>query len=274
MLEIQGLTVRYGKKLPAVLQNLSLTIGAQTVTAVIGSSGAGKSTLLRSINRLVEPEAGAIVLNGADIMQVHGRQLQRVRRRIGMIFQAYNLVERLTVMENVLSGRLGYVGVARGVLRRFPQQDIDRAYALLKRVKMQNYIHTRCDSLSGGERQRVGVVRALMQNPDILLADEPTASLDPKTAEQIMELIAGLAHEFSLPVLINLHNVHQAREYSNRIVGLRRGRIVFDDGPASLDQLTLDEIYADAHQESSTDRVDRKQQSVPATHPSGLEVGP
>lgn len=274
MLEITRLTVRYGKKLPAVLKNLNLTIGAQTVTAVIGSSGAGKSTLLRSINRLVEPEAGAIVLNGDDILQARGRRLQRMRRRIGMIFQAYNLVERLTVMENVLSGRLGYVGLARGVLRRFPQDDIDRAYLLLKRVRMQNYIHTRCDSLSGGERQRVGVVRALMQNPDILLADEPTASLDPKTAEQIMELIAGLAHEFSLPVLINLHNVHQAEEYSNRIVGLRRGRIVFDDVPAALDQFALDEIYADAPGESSIDRMDRTQRPVASVYPVASEQEP
>ena len=244
MLEIANLTVRYGKRQPAVLEGFSISIERLVVTAVIGSSGAGKSTLLRSINRLVEPEAGAIVLEGVDIMRLRGAELQRMRRRIGMVFQSYNLMDRLTVMENVLSGRLGYVGLLPAALRRFPQEDVDRAYALLKRVKMARYVNTRCDSLSGGERQRVGVVRALMQNPAILLADEPTASLDPKTSEQIMALIGELAAELSLPILINLHNVEQAKRYAHRILGLRLGGVVFDGPPESLGSAELERIYA------------------------------
>jgi phosphonate transport system ATP-binding protein len=160
-----------------------------------------------------------------------------------MIFQGYNLVDRLTVMENVLSGRLGYVPFLKGALRKFPQDDVDHAYQLLKRVGLSQYVNKRSDELSGGERQRVGVARALMQNPRILLADEPTASLDPKTSERIMELIAMLTDELNLPVLINLHNVAQAKYYAARIVGLRGGVMVFDGKPDELTDEYLELIY-------------------------------
>ncbi|CAN5571984.1 phosphonate ABC transporter ATP-binding protein [soil metagenome] len=242
MLEISNLVKKYGTG-EAVLKGLDLTVEGKGITAIIGSSGAGKSTLLRCINRLVEPTSGSIELNGLDLVKLQGNRLRQARRRIGMIFQGFNLVDRLTVMENVLSGRLGYVGFFQAMSRRFPRSDIDRAFHLLERVGLEGYVNTRAAALSGGERQRVGVVRALMQEPEILLADEPTASLDPKTSEQIMQLTGELSQEFSLPVLINIHNVGQAKEYAGRIVGLRYGRIIFDGVAGDLDQGVLDSIY-------------------------------
>ena len=243
MLQITDLVKRYGGGDP-VLKNLDLTIEGETIVAVIGSSGAGKSTLLRCINRLVEPTSGSIVLNDTELTRLRGRALREARRKIGMVFQGFNLVDRLTVMENVQSGRLGYISTWAAIMRRYPKADIRRAYELMERVGIAQYADTRADQLSGGERQRVGVVRALMQQPEILLADEPTASLDPKTSEQIMGLLRDLSRELKLPVLINIHNVHEAREYTDRIVGMRYGRIIFDDLPAELDEAAMDRIYS------------------------------
>lgn len=243
MLVIEDLVKRYGKAAP-VLKDLNLTIEGETIVSIIGSSGAGKSTLLRCINRLVEPTAGSITLNGMELTQLRGAALRHARRKIGMVFQSFNLVDRLTVMENVQSGRLGYLPTWRAILRKYPSPDIRRAYELMERVGIAQYANKRADELSGGERQRVGVVRALMQEPEILLADEPTASLDPKTSEQIMILLRNLAQEFSLPVIINIHNVTEAKQYTDRIVGMRYGRIIFDDKPAALDEAAMEEIYA------------------------------
>lgn len=243
MLRVKDLVKRYGDDKP-VLKNLSLEVGGDQVVAIIGASGAGKSTLLRCINRLVEPTDGTIELNGIKLTGLAAKDLRHARRKIGMIFQGFNLVNRLSVMENVLSGRLGYVPFWRAMTRRFEQEDIDRAYHLMDRVGIAHYADKRADELSGGERQRVGVVRALMQEPEILLADEPTASLDPNTSRQIMELLQGLASELKLPVLINIHNVTEAKEYTQRIVGMRYGRITFDGLPSELGQAEMDEIYA------------------------------
>ncbi|UQN08241.1 phosphonate ABC transporter ATP-binding protein [Deinococcus sp. QL22] len=242
MLKITNLVKSYGAAEP-VLKQLNLTVDQSGVTSIIGSSGAGKSTLLRCINRLIEPTSGSIELNGTDLVRLRGSELRQARRQIGMVFQSFNLVDRLSVMENVLSGRLGYVSFYQALSRRFPQDDIDRAYHLLERVGLENFVNKRADALSGGQRQRVGVVRALMQNPKILLADEPTASLDPVTSEQIMRLFQELAEELTLPVLINIHNVEQAKLYSQRIVGLRHGRIMFDGLPQDLDDRQLERIY-------------------------------
>ena len=243
MLKITDLVKRYGSGDP-VLKNLDLTIEGESVVSIIGSSGAGKSTLLRCINRLVEPTSGTIELNGTDLTRLRGKNLRAARRKIGMVFQGFNLVDRLTVMENVQSGRLGYISTWSAITRRYPKQDIRRAYELMERVGIAHYADTRADQLSGGERQRVGVVRALMQEPDILLADEPTASLDPKTSEQIMGLLRALSRELKLPVLINIHNVNEAKEYTDRIVGMRYGRIIFDDKPDMLDPAAMEAIYA------------------------------
>ena len=242
MLEIKNLVKSYGNG-ERVLRGLNFATGDIKLTAIIGSSGAGKSTMLRCINRLVTADSGEILLDGIDLLKLRGKKLQHARRQIGMIFQGYNLVDRLTVMENVLSGRLGYVSFLQGAFRKFPSEDVDHAYQLLKRVGLSQYINKRCDQLSGGERQRVGAARALMQNPRILLADEPTASLDPKTSELIMALIANLAEEMNLPVLINLHNVAQAKHYACRIVGLRDGVMVFDGRPDDLTEEHLEQIY-------------------------------
>lgn len=242
MLKITDLVKRYGTNEP-VLRGLDLEVPGESMVAIIGASGAGKSTLLRCINRLVEPTSGRIELNGVALTELKGSNLRHARRRIGMVFQGFNLVDRLTVMENVQSGRLGYISLWRAVMRRYPKKDIRRAYELMERVGIAHYADKRADELSGGERQRVGVVRALMQEPDILLADEPTASLDPKTSEQIMALLRSLSRELSLPVLINIHNVHEAKAYTDRIVGMRFGKIIFDGDPGTLDKTAMDQIY-------------------------------
>ncbi len=255
MLKITDLVKRYGNGDP-VLKNLDLSIAGESVVSIIGSSGAGKSTLLRCINRLVEPSSGSINLNGTELTNLRGKALRAARRKIGMVFQGFNLVDRLTVMENVQSGRLGYISTWSAVTRRYPREDIRRAFELMERVGIAHYANTRADQLSGGERQRVGVVRALMQEPDILLADEPTASLDPKTSEQIMSLLRDLAGELKLPVLINIHNVTEAKEYTDRIVGMRYGRIIFDDQPSRLDKAAMDQIYAGSpHADRTPDQV-------------------
>jgi phosphonate transport system ATP-binding protein len=213
--------------------------------ALIGPSGAGKSTLIRCINRLVEPTAGRVFLNGAEITGLGASALRRARRRMGMIFQEFALVERLTVMENVLSGRLGYVGFWRSWLRRFPARDIERAFAILDRVGLADMADKRADALSGGQRQRVGIARALVQEPQLLLVDEPTASLDPKTSRQIMRLLCELCQERGLAAIINIHDVALAQLFVSRVVGLREGVIVYDGVPGGLTAATLTEIYGE-----------------------------
>lgn len=242
MLRINHLTKRYGHGEP-VLKDLNLEVPEESLVSIIGASGAGKSTLLRSINRLVEPTSGSIELNGQELTNLKGGELRKSRRRIGMIFQGFNLVDRLTVMENVQCGRLGYIPYWRAALRRYPAEDIEHAYHLMERVGIVQYANKRADELSGGERQRVGVVRALMQNPEILLADEPTASLDPVSSKQIMELLQNLADELKLPVLINIHDVNEAKKFTRRIVGMRFGRLIFDGKPDDLDDAAMDAVY-------------------------------
>ena len=242
LLSVSGLTKVYPGGLRA-LEDVSFAVERPEVVAIIGSSGAGKSTLIRCINRLVEPTSGEIRLGGIEIAGLSRRELRQVRRRIAMIFQEFNLVERLTVMENVLSGRLGTVGFFAALFRRFPPQDVSTAFALLDRVGLAGYHNTRADALSGGQRQRVGIARALMQGPDLLLVDEPTASLDPKTARQIMRLIRELATERRRPALVNIHDVALAQAFADRVIGLKAGRIAFDGPPSALTAATLTEIY-------------------------------
>jgi phosphonate transport system ATP-binding protein len=226
-----------------VLRDVSLAVEGRGLTAIIGPSGTGKSTLVRCINRLVEPTSGEILFRGQDMVRLSGRELRAARRRIGMIFQEYNLVERLSVIENVLCGRLGYVPVWRAWLRRFPDADVARAFELLDAVGLGDLATQRADQLSGGQRQRVGIARALMQEPDLLLADEPTSSLDPKTSVEIMELIAQRASAGRIPALVNIHNVELARRYADRIIGMSKGSIVFDGPPQALEDSHLLTIY-------------------------------
>ena len=244
MLRIRGLTKRY-RTGELALRGIDLAVPDGEVMALIGPSGAGKSTVIRCINRLVEPTSGRVALNDTEITTLAGRELRHMRARMGMIFQEYALVERLTVMENVLSGRLGYVGFWRSYLRRFPQADVDEAFRLLGRVGLDQAADKRADELSGGQRQRVGICRALIQNPDLLLVDEPTASLDPKTSRQIMRLIKELCTERGLSAIINIHDVMLAQMFAERIVGLRAGEIVYDGPPAGLSSDVLTQIYGE-----------------------------
>jgi phosphonate transport system ATP-binding protein len=244
MLVIEGLTKRYPTG-DLALDNVSLTVPDGQVMALIGPSGAGKSTLIRCVNRLVEPTAGTIRLGETELTKLGDLALRRARRRMGMIFQEYALIERLTVMENVLSGRLGYVGFWRSWFRRFPLKDVEEAFRLLNRVGLDHMVDKRADALSGGQRQRVGIVRALMQDPELLLVDEPTASLDPKTSRQIMRLIIELAKERGLAAIINIHDVLLAQQFAERIVGLRAGRIVFDGTADALTPEVLTKIYGE-----------------------------
>ena len=244
MLNLQGLSKTY-KTGDTALSDVTLAVPKGQIIGLIGPSGAGKSTLIRCINRLVEPTSGKVLLGDVDLVGLGKADLRRQRCRIGMIFQEYALVERLTVMENVLSGRLGYVPFWRSFLRRFPGADIQRAYQLLDRVGLIEHADKRADALSGGQRQRVGIARALAQDPELLLVDEPTASLDPKTSRQIMRLLTGICAERGLPAIVNIHDVPLAQQFMQRIVGLRAGRVVFDGPPEDLTQDALTTIYGE-----------------------------
>ncbi|MDQ2927913.1 MAG: phosphonate ABC transporter ATP-binding protein [Pseudomonadota bacterium] len=241
-LAIEGLHKEYSRGKP-VLRGIDLVIPSRGLTAIIGPSGTGKSTLIRCINRLVEPTSGRLLFHGEDLARLSGTALRHARRRIGMVFQEYNLVERLTVMENVLSGRLGYVSVWKAWMRKYPREDVADAFRLLDRVGLAAQYAQRADALSGGQRQRVGIARALMQRPALLLADEPTSSLDPRTAVEIMELIAELGRELAIPVMVNIHNVELARRFAERIIGMKEGAIVFDGKPDELTESKLKFIY-------------------------------
>jgi len=242
LVRLRGLTKSYqpGK---AVLGPIDVALGGVDMTAVIGASGSGKSTLLRCINLLVAPTEGQILFQGRDLTQLQGEDLRHARRGIGMVFQEHNLVERLTVLENVLTGRLGFTSTLDAWLRRFPPEDIEEARTLLAALGLEEFADQRADRLSGGQRQRVGIARAMLQRPQILLADEPTSSLDPKISVEIMERLAALAGERDIPVVVNMHNVALARRFCQRVIGLREGRIVFDGEPAALSDEYLKEIY-------------------------------
>jgi phosphonate transport system ATP-binding protein len=244
MLRLEGLTKRY-RTGDLALDRVDLEVPAGQVMALIGPSGAGKSTLIRCVNRLVEPSGGRVLLRDLDVTALPRRELRRARRRMGMIFQEYALVERLTVMENVLSGQLGHVGFWRSYFRRFPPAAVSLAYATLERVGLADHVDKRADALSGGQRQRVGIARAFLQQPDILLVDEPTASLDPKTSRQIMRLICELCGERNLAAVINIHDVQLAQLFVQRVVGLRAGRVVFDGPPGDLVPEVLTRIYGE-----------------------------
>ncbi len=242
MLHIQNLSKSYVAGKP-VLSGINLTVDGAGLVAIIGASGTGKSTLLRCINRLVEPTSGSVSLGGENITALKGNELRLMRARIGMVFQEYNLVERLSVMENLLTGVLGKISPWNAWLRRFDPSDIQRAREMLEVVGLQDFANARADSLSGGQRQRVGISRAVMQHPSVLLADEPTSSLDPKTSVEIMELLKRVGDSKKIPVLVNMHDVALAKRFADRIVGMRGGKVVFDGIAADLTDATLNDIY-------------------------------
>ncbi|MDX2205032.1 MAG: phosphonate ABC transporter ATP-binding protein [Hyphomicrobiaceae bacterium] len=253
MLRIEALTKRY-RTGDAALAGVSLAVGPGEIIGLIGPSGAGKSTLIRCVNRLVEPTGGKVWLGDIEVTAARGTALRRLRRRMGMIFQEFALIERLTVMENVLSGRLGYTGFWASWLRRFQQTDIDDAIALLERVGLIDHIDKRADALSGGQRQRVGIARALAQKPELLLVDEPTASLDPKTSRSVMRLLTELCAEHRLAAIVNIHDVGLAQQFLPRIVGLNAGRIVYDGPAAGLTAEVLTTIYGEEDWTAGTAR--------------------
>jgi phosphonate transport system ATP-binding protein len=255
MLQLQNLGKSY-KTGDAALKGVNLEIPDGQIVGLIGPSGAGKSTLIRCINRLIEPSTGKVILNGIDVTTLSSSSLRKERRKMGMIFQEYALVDRLTVMENVLSGRLGYVGFWKSFFRKFPQSDIDEAFRLLERVGLDQMVDKRADELSGGQKQRVGIARALIQDPEVLLIDEPTASLDPKTSRQIMRLISELCKERNLSTIVNIHDVALAQMYVERIVGLQMGEIVFDGAPNELTPDVLTQIYGEEDWEATITAVD------------------
>ena len=242
ILEIVGLSKTYPTG-EAALKGVDLAVDAEEIVAILGLSGSGKSTLLRCINRLVEPDGGSVVFEGTDITKLDKPALRKARHHMGMIFQEFNLIDRLTVLENVLSGALGVTRTWRGVLRAFKKADIQRALELCERVGIIDQIRKRADQLSGGQRQRVGIARALMQQPRILLVDEPTSSLDPKIGREVMDLMQSVAKEAKVPMLVCVHDVILARNYSDRIVGLQNGMKIFDERTASVGAESLDRIY-------------------------------
>jgi phosphonate transport system ATP-binding protein len=260
-LRIENLRKRYSTGDEA-LRDVSFSVTAGQIVGLIGPSGAGKSTLIRCVNRLVEPTGGRIFLDDLEVTQLSRSELRKVRRRIGMIFQEYALVERLTVMENVLSGRLGYVPFWRSFARRYPARDVDNAFALLERVGVLDQADKRADALSGGQRQRVGVARALEQDPELLLIDEPTASLDPRTSRQIMRLIREICAERHLPAIINMHDVLLAQAFVDRIVGLRAGEVVFDGPPGDLSPSALTRIYGEDDWAALQRRADEEERGA------------
>ncbi len=242
LLQVQDLKKSYTTG-EVALTGVDLSVSAREIVAILGLSGSGKSTLLRCVNRLVEPDSGSVVLDGVEITLLNKRRLREARQRMGMIFQEFNLVDRLTVLENVLSGTLGFTSLWRAFSRAFPQQSLDHALTLCERVGILDHIKKRADQLSGGQRQRVGIARALMQNPKILLVDEPTSSLDPKIGAEVMELMLEVAHEAHVAMLFSVHDVGLAKKYSDRIVGLQGGVKIFDERTESVHSESIDRIY-------------------------------
>lgn len=244
VLKVSGLKVRYSAKGPEILKGIDFEVKSDDFFAIIGPSGAGKSTLIRAVNRLVEPTSGEIILLDHNVSELNAKQLRKLRRNVGMIFQEFNLINRMSVMDNVLSGRLGYTGNLRSFFRAFPREDVDQALYYLDRVGLSDHINKRADELSGGQRQRVGIARALMQRPKLLLLDEPTSALDPKISREVMGLIRDIATELRVPALCNIHDVQLAKEFCNKIIGMQDGYKKFDGATETLKDSDLEEIYA------------------------------
>ncbi len=232
LLKVEGLSKFYDRE-TKVLRDVDFEVKAGEFLSIIGPSGAGKSTLLRCMNRLVEINEGKVIFNGLDVGAMKKKELRKLRTNIGMIFQHYNLVPRLTVIENVLHGRFGYKSTIQGVLGRFTEQEKEQAFFLLEKLGILEHAYKRCDQLSGGQQQRVGICRALIQEPKLILCDEPIASLDPNSSKVIMDYLKSISTEMGITCIVNLHQVEVAKEYASRIIGLKKGEIVFD-GPSKL----------------------------------------
>ena len=242
MLQVENLTKIYDDGTVA-LRDVSFEVPDGQFLAIIGLSGSGKSTLLRCVNRLVEPTSGLIRWNGEDVTAATQEDLRLIRRRIGMVFQHFNLVHRSRVITNVLAGRLGYVNPALAIINRFPRADVAKAIAQLERVGLSEKARARADELSGGQQQRVGIARAMMQDPQMILADEPVASLDPVLAHSIMQYLELINDEDDVTVLCSLHFLDLVHRYADRAIALNRGELVFDGEPREIDDARFKDIY-------------------------------
>lgn len=244
LLSVKNISKEYNNGITA-LKNVSFDVEKGEFISIIGPSGSGKSTLLRSINKMIDISKGSILFENRNIEKLKKKEIELVRREIGMIFQNYNLVERLTVIENVLHGRLGYKSVFSGILGIYSEEEKKEAFNFLEKVNMTKYAYQKCNELSGGQKQRVGIARAIMQKPKLLLCDEPIASLDPKTAENIMDYLKKIVTELKITCIVNLHQVDIAKKYSNRIIALNKGEKIFDDKPEYLTDDIIEFIYKD-----------------------------
>ncbi|MEE8593629.1 MAG: phosphonate ABC transporter ATP-binding protein [Candidatus Bipolaricaulota bacterium] len=249
LIRAEGLTKIYERGEVLALNNISFTVKKGEFLVLLGLSGSGKSTLLRCLNRLIEPTAGTILFDGKDVTKAPAKQLRHLRRRMAMIFQQFNLVKRSTVLTNVLSGRLGYMNPAASAVHKFAKQDVDDAMACLERVGIPEQAYKRADELSGGQQQRVGIARALMQNPELMMADEPVSALDPATSHSIMQYLELMNQEDGVTVIASLHFLSLARRYGTRILALKDGEIVFEGSPAEIDKEKFKEIYGEEAEE-------------------------
>lgn len=248
LLSIKNVSKKYNNGTEA-LKNVSFDVEKGEFISIIGPSGSGKSTLLRSINKMTDISEGSILFENQNIEKLKKKEINLVRREIGMIFQNYNLVERLTVIENVLHGCLGYKSVIAGILGIYSEEEKKEAFAFLEKVNMAKYAYQKCSELSGGQKQRVGIARAIMQKPKLLLCDEPIASLDPKTAENIMDYLRKIVSELKITCIVNLHQVDIAKKYSDRIIALNKGEKVFNDKTENLTNDVIEFVYKNEENE-------------------------
>lgn len=259
VLEIKNVSKTYNN-ITKALQNVSLKIEEGEFVSIIGPSGAGKSTLLRSINRLVDATQGEIVFDGQDITHLKGKELRKVRTKTGMIFQHYNLVYRLSVIENVLHGRLGHKSAVSGALGFYTEKEKEQAFLILEKLGLTEQAYKRCDELSGGQKQRVGIARSLMQEPKLILCDEPIASLDPNASKIIMDYLSDINKTLKITCILNLHQVDVAVKYSKRIIGLTCGQVSYDGPSDKLDRAKIYEIYQSHEGQLITDMKDRSEE--------------
>lgn len=248
-LRFENLTKVYERGQVVALKNVTFSVEKGEFLVIIGLSGSGKSTLLRCINRLIEPSSGQIYVDGIDVTRLSSGRMRRVRRKIGMIFQHFNLIKRSTVLTNTLSGRLGYMSSWRSLLGLFTKEDKKLAIQNLARVGLEDKAYARADELSGGQQQRVGIARALMQNPDLLLTDEPVSALDPATSHSVMQYLEQMNQEDGVTVLASLHFLSLARRYGTRIIALKDGELMFDGSPSEIDEAKFHEIYGEDAEE-------------------------
>lgn len=242
LLKIDSISKEYRGGTKA-LSDINFSIKEGEFVSIIGPSGAGKSTLLRCINKMIDTTSGSITFDNINIENIKKNKLRELRTKIGMIFQHYNLVNRLSVVENVLHGRLGYKSTLEGVIGKYTEEEKKQAFSILRELGLEDEVYKRCDQLSGGQKQRVGIARALIQNPKLVLCDEPIASLDPNASKIIMDHLSNINKEKGITCLLNLHQVDVAVRYSHRIIGINKGRVIFDGKPEDLSKAKIHEIY-------------------------------